>query len=406
MGELWRKNAAIHLAMLINLLSIGSLMMVMPLAPDLVRHLGMQATHVGYISGAATLASALSMAFAAPWLDSLKRKPALVVLLALRFALLLCCAMATNEHQLILLFVLSGLIAGPMSALLMASMLDIIAPAERGRKLAYIGMGFSIAAIVVVPLALELALRWGWQAPFIFFGGLGLLLALLCQLLLQVPQYAPHPKGSVLPLLKSPLCLGALAITTLQISGHFLLVPHFSNYFQFNLDFPREQIGLLFLCGGLASLVAMRLAGVSLDRGQVVPVILLSSGGLALTTWLGFASPVGLPIYLVFVLFMATSAVRTNSSMTIAAGIPAPHQRAAFMAFQGTVSNVAAGLGSLFSALYLTADANNHLQGFNQLSGFYVVVGLLTGVGMWLLQRGIQRRDAASQNAGITINAG
>ncbi|MDM8350646.1 MFS transporter [Pseudomonas sp. sp1636] len=406
MDDVGHSKAAVQLAMLVNLLSIGSLMMVMPLGPDLVRHLGMQANHVGYISGGATLAAALSMALAAPWLDRLNRKQALVSLLTLRFALLIACALAGSAEQLILLFVLSGLVAGPMGALLMASMLDVIAPTERGRKLAYIGMGFSLAAIVVVPLALELALRWGWQAPFIFFGGLGLVLALLCHFLLHIPVNRARPTGSLLPLLKSPLCLGALAITALQLFGHFLLVPHLSNYFQFNLHFPREQIGSLFLCGGLASLAAMRLGGSWIDRGQAPTVILLSSGGLALTTLLGFAIPSGLSIYLIFVLFMAASAVRTNSSMTLAAAIPPPHQRAAFMAFQGTVSNVAAGLGSLFSALYLSSGADNQLQGFNRLSGFYVVAGILTGVGMCLLLRGIQRRDAASHSAGITTQAG
>jgi len=402
MDDVGHSKAAVHLAMLVNLLSIGSLMMVMPLGPDLVRHLGMQASHVGYISGGATLASAASMALAAPWLDRLKRKQALVVLLTLRFVLLMACALASSAEQLILLFVLSGLVAGPMGALLMASMLDIIPPAERGRKLAYIGMGFSLAAIVVVPLALELALRWSWQSPFIVFGGLGLALAVLCHFLLRVPVATTRPAGSVLPLLTSPLCLAALAITAVQIFGHFLLVPHFSNYFQFNLHFPREQIGLLFLCGGLASLLAMRLGGSLLDRGQALSVIVLSSGCLALTTLLGFATPIGLSIYLVFVVFMAASAVRTNSSMTIASAIPPPHQRAAFMAFQGTVSNVAAGLGSLFSAVYLSTGADNQLRGFEQLSGFYVVAGLLTGVGMWLLLRGIQRRDAVSHRADIT----
>ena len=402
MDDLGHSKAAVHLAMLVNLLSIGSLMMVMPLGPDLVRQLGMQASHVGYISGGATLASALSMALAAPWLDRLNRKRALISLLTLRFALLLACALTSSAEQLIVLFVLSGLVAGPMGALLMASMLDIIPPAERGRKLAYIGMGFSLAAIVVVPLALELALRWSWQSPFIVFGGLGLGLALLCHGLLRIPSATERPGGAVLPLLTSPLCLGALAISAVQIFGHFLLVPHFSNYFQFNLQFPREQIGLLFLFGGLASLAAMRLGGSWIDRGQALRVILLSSGGLALTTLLGFAMPIGLPIYLVFVLFMATSAVRTNSSTTIAAAIPAPHQRAAFMALQGTVSNVAAGLGSLFSAFYLSTGAHNQLQGFAQLSGFYVVAGVLTGVGMGWLLRGIKRRDAAQQRADIT----
>src|SRR5690606_27342145 len=104
------------------------------------------------------------------------------------------------------------------------------------------------AAIVVTPLALEVAARGGWQAPFALFGGAGLLLALLCQPLFPRPPTHVHKTTRLRPLLRSPLCLGALAIVALQMFGHFLLVPHFSNYFQFNLDFPRQHIGLLYLC--------------------------------------------------------------------------------------------------------------------------------------------------------------
>jgi len=387
-------KAAVHLAMLINMLSIGSLMMVMPLGPDFVRALGMQASHVGYVAGGATLASALSAALAAAWLDRLDRKRALVGLLALRFALLASCALASAPEQLIALFVLSGLVAGPMGALLMAAMLDLIPPAERGRKLAYVAMGYSLAAIVVTPVALELAAHGGWQAPFVLFGGAGLLLALLCQPLFPAPPTHAHAAGGIGPLLRSPLCLGALAIVALQMFGHFLLVPYFSNYFQFNLDFPRGHIGLLYLCGGLASLAAMHLGGVLIDRGGAVRVVLLSSGLLAAVTLLGFALAPGLSPFLVFTLFMALGAVRSSSTLSIAAGIPQPQQRAAFMALQSTVSNIAAGLGSLFSAAYLGAGAGGRLIGFDDLAWLYAGAGTVAGIGVLCLLRGLGQRDA------------
>jgi len=400
-----QSRIAVHLAMLINMLSLGSLMMVMPLGPDLVRHLGMEASHVGYISGGATLAAALSALIAAPWLDRFDRKRALITLLVLRFALLLSCALATGSTQLVALFVLSGLVAGPMGAILMATMLDLIPPAERGRKLAYIGMGFSLAAILVIPLALECSMRWSWTTPFVLLGGTGLILALLCQLFFPSPSAAHRPSGSVRPLLASRLCMAALAITSLQMFGHFLLVPHFATYFQFNVDFPRENLGLLYLLGGLASIAAMRIGGAWIDRGSAVTVVLISSGSLALVTLLGFALPVGIPLYVIFTLFMALSAVRSNSTMTIAAGIPPAHQRAAFMAFQGTVSNIAAGLGSLFSARYLTEGPQHQILGFEQLAAFYAVAGVVAGVGVLYLIHGIKQRDAnptatAEQQAG------
>ena len=51
--------AAIHLALLINMLSMGCMMMVMPLGPELVTRLGMLPEQTGYFSGGATLGAAL-----------------------------------------------------------------------------------------------------------------------------------------------------------------------------------------------------------------------------------------------------------------------------------------------------------------------------------------------------------
>ncbi len=45
----------------------------------------------------------------------------------------------------------------------MAAVLDLVPPAERGRRLAYVGMAFSLAAILIVPVALVLA-QWLWLA--------------------------------------------------------------------------------------------------------------------------------------------------------------------------------------------------------------------------------------------------
>jgi len=128
--------------------------------------------------------------------------------------------------------------------------------------------------------------------------------------------------------------------------GHFLLIPHFANYFQFNLGFPREQIASLYLCGGLASMATMRLCGGWIDQGRAQGAILLTSLALALITLVGFALPAGLPLYLLFTLFMALSSARASTTLAVTAAIPAPHQRAAFMSFQGSVTNVAAGLAA------------------------------------------------------------
>ncbi|MFM5554120.1 MFS transporter [Aeromonas veronii] len=394
--------AAIHLAMLVNMLSIGSMMMVMPLGPDLVTSLGMAPEQTGYFSGGATLGAALMGLIAAPWLDRVNRKPALLMLLTLRFLLLMTCALVQNSQQLLVLFVLSGCVSGPLAAIMMAAVLDLVPPAERGRRLAYVGMAFSLAAILVVPLALILAQWFGWQSPFLLFGLCGLLLALFCTMRFPSLPVSRVPHGSGLrQLLGSPLCQGALFILCLQMFGHFLLIPHFANYFQFNLAFPREQIATLYLCGGLASIATMRLCGSWIDQGWAQGAILITSLLLALITLLGFALPVDMPVYLLFTLFMALSSARSSTTLAITAAIPAPHQRAAFMSFQGTVTNVAAGLGSLLSARLLVSDQNGVLHGFDQLAWINIGCGLLACCGVWLLLKGLaQTRNNNNPESG------
>ncbi len=399
--------AAIHLALLINMLSMGCMMMVMPLGPELVTRLGMLPEQTGYFSGGATLGAALLGLLAAPWLDRVNRKPALLVLLVLRFLLLMACAMTEDSQTLLLIFILSGCVAGPLGAILMAAVLDLVPPAERGRRLAYVGMAFSLAAILIVPAALVLAQWSGWQSPFLLFGAGGLLLALLCAIWLPSLPVNRAPAGQGMrQLLGSPLCQGALFILCLQMFGHFLLIPHFANYFQFNLGFPREQIASLYLCGGLASMATMRLCGGWIDQGRAQGAILLTSLALALITLVGFALPAGLPLYLLFTLFMALSSARASTTLAVTAAIPAPHQRAAFMSFQGSVTNVAAGLGSLFSARYLVSDEGGALHGFPTLAWINIACTLVACAGVWFLIRGLKSTRDNNNPASGTARQG
>ncbi|WP_259236479.1 MFS transporter [Aeromonas sp. BIGb0445] len=373
------------------MLSMGSMMMVMPLGADLVLYLGMAPELTGYFSGGATLGAALVGLLAAPWLDRFNRRPALLLLLTLRFLLLIACSLVQNSQQLLILFILSGCVAGPLSAILMAAVLDLVPPAERGRKLAYVGMAFSLAAILIVPLSLTLSQWFGWQSPFLLLGGAGLLLVLAAYLLLPSLPVRQEPSlVGIWRLATSPLCLGALTVLALQMAGHFLLIPHFANYFQFNLAFPREQIAALYLCGGLASMATMRLCGVWIDGGRAQGAILITSLLLALVTFVGFAQPLGLPIYLLFTLFMALSSARSSTTLAITAAIPAPQQRAAFMSFQGTVTNIAAGLASLGSARYLQSDEQARLLGFDTLAWLNIACTLLACLGVVLLLRALK----------------
>ncbi|MGF1728414.1 MFS transporter [Photobacterium kasasachensis] len=373
------QSRVLRLALLINMLSIGTLMMVMPLGADFVKYLNMKPEHIGYIAGGATFASALIGFFLAPYLDRFDRKKALLFFLLTRSVIVIVCGLSTTQNELLLWFVLAGCFAGPISGLTMASVIDITDIKSRGKAIAFVASGFSLAAIIFVPASLELSARLSWQATFFVFGGLGVALALACNV--WFPSMVSHldsaqsqalsqPPGAghMQDMVTSPAFMIALGMVGISMFGHFLLVPNLSIFFQFNLEFPREQISVLYLLGGVASIFAMRLCGQLLDRGWIVQTIWGTSLLVAMVTFVGFLWQGAWPLYVVFTLFMASSSARSASVSAITSRVPKPHQRAAFMSYQGTLSNVAAGLASAVSSVYLTSGPDGRLVGIETLA--------------------------------------
>ncbi|MFC3034648.1 MFS transporter [Pseudoalteromonas fenneropenaei] len=365
------QRVVLNLAILVNILSIGSFMMVMPMGPDFSLALGMPAEHTGYLAGGATFAAALIGFLCAPFLDKFDRKQVLVSCLSLKFLLILCCAFATSPWQLITLFVLSACFSGPAGGVLMAAILDVTPVAYRGRAMAMMASGFSIAAIIAVPMTLELVARLNWQTAFYGFGGLGLLLVAVLQWRfpsLTAHQSAAQHNNVPAQLITNPAFRFACAIAAVQMFGHFLLIPHFSSYFQFNLGFARNSISSLYLFGGLASLLALQLSGRLLDKGHGLALIWSMSLLAALVVIIGLVFGAMLSVYAFFIIFMAASTVRSSSTSALLSSIPAPYQRAAYMSYQATVANIASGLGALCSALWLSTNNAQQLQGLEQLA--------------------------------------
>ncbi|MEJ2764336.1 MFS transporter [Photobacterium sp. MCCC 1A19761] len=394
------KRAVLCLALLISMVSIGTLMMVMPLGVDFVADLGMKTESIGYISGGAMFASALVGFFLAPYLDRYDRKTAIITFLVLRSAFIFVCGLATTQNELLLWFILTGCFSGPMVGLMMAAVIDVTAIQERGKAMAFVASGFSLAAILIVPLSLQISQWLSWQLAFFFFSLLGFVLALACWLLM--PTMRAHIKAADAPkatplttMLRSAPFVLAMLLVAVSMFGHFLLVPNLAAYFQFNLSFPREQIGVLYFIGGVASIVAMQLCGRLLDRGWVTQTICVASLLVAVVVYVGFVSPGHWPVYLIFMVFMAASSARTSSVSAITSRVPRPEHRAAFMSYQGTMTNVAAGVASVVASLYLTTGEASQLQGIPEMGMVTILCTLAIPVCMLLLLRSLNKQQAS-----------
>ncbi|MEI8596427.1 MFS transporter [Photobacterium sp. Hal280] len=299
----------------------------------------------------------------------------------LRSVLIALCGLATTPEQLLLLFIAAGCFSGPLSGLIMASVLDVTKVAERGRAMAFVASGFSLAAIIIVPASLLLAQWLNWQMTFFFFGGIGLILAVAVRICM--PSLVPLKQTSAQPIPQSDGLSGmicsmpfilAMAMMGISLFGHFLLVPNLSAYFQFNLGFPRDEISYLYLLGGIMSILAMRYSGRMMDKGSGQTALFGLSAIVAAVVYYGFVSDSSDKwVYLIFMILMASSSARSAVLAAFTSRVPPPQYRAAFMTYQSTMSNLAAGAASIMGSVYLTSGPAHQLLGLDTLATATIV---------------------------------
>lgn len=348
--------------------------MVLPLGPDLARALGFPADRLGALTAAYTLASLVSGLLAVRLLDRFERKRVLLCAFGALTLATLATSLASSFAGLIAARALTGFAGAPAIATGMAIVIDMTPPAQRGRTIARVMLGFSVAALAGVPLALELARAGGWQAPFAALGMAAVAVWLCAAWLLPAGQRAPARGTGIGGLLRQPLVRQACLVQGLSQFSAFLLVPHFAAYYLLNLDFPRDQLALLYLAGGVCALLAVQLLGRVVDRAGTSTALACASVAMALGL-LPFFAAAGLFAVLSFVLFMAGNAGRNVSIGAALSHVPHAHERAGFMALQSSVQDLAIAAAALTSGCLLAVDGDGRLSGMGTVAACAAAVG-------------------------------
>jgi DHA1 family inner membrane transport protein len=222
-------------------------------------------------AGSVVSAYALAYAFASPVLTAVlgraDRRPVLAAALAMFGAGMLLAAVARG---------VTGLYAGRIVASLGAAVFTPaaatvavagVAPGARGRALALIFTGFTLAQVVGVPASSWLGYTFGWRAVF---AGIGILAGLVALLVL-----ARLPRGIVVPpttlgafgrVLKDPgLALSALFLCS-SMAAAWVSYTFLGPMIEWKLAGGRDVVSMLMLVYGLGALVGNILGGRVTDR--------------------------------------------------------------------------------------------------------------------------------------------
>jgi predicted MFS family arabinose efflux permease len=388
----------------VQFVNVLDFMMVMPLGPDFARALGIPNAKLGLVGGIYTAAAALSGVVGAFFLDRFDRRKALAVALGGLVLGTFAGAFATGLGSMLAARTLAGSFGGPATALSLAIVADVVPPERRGRALGAVMGAFAAASVLGVPAGLELARAGGWRAPFVAVAALGAVLAAVVTAALPPMRGHLAVRSDAVPLrgaaaifgadglLRRPVVALSLLGTATAMLAQFSLVPNIAAYWQFNLGFPRERLGLLFVAGGLVSLVTMRAAGRLADRAGAA---LTAAGGTAVFIAVLFAAfifPVRAAAAL-FVAFMAASTFRMVPMQALTSQVPRPHERARFMSVQSVVQHLASAVGAFGATRMLTELPGGRLAGMDSVASISAALAAAIPALLWLVESRVRRRD-------------
>lgn len=253
---------------------------------------------------------------------------------------------------------------------------------------------FALASVIGVPAGLEIARLGGWRLPFFFIAGFGtitvaLAIGKLPKLRGHLDQkHDNHPPSTILTMIQRKPVIYALLTSSLLMSSAFMIIPNIAPYVQYNLHYPRSELGLLYLVGGTASFFSMIIFGRLTDRFGSLSIGLLGAIIFSASLYFGFINYIpGMPIILVFATFMMSSSLRGVAFNTLSSKVPHSFERARFMSVQSSVQHLSSAIGAIFSSKVLAEASDQSLIGIDSLGWLSMVLNGLMILFLFILQK-------------------
>jgi DHA1 family inner membrane transport protein len=310
------------------------------------------------------------------WLTSrIERRRLLTVTLAVLALGNLASALAPDYASLLVLRLIM-LSVGALYTPQAAGTAALIVPAERrGSTIAYVFLGWSLAAAIGLPLITFTANRYGWHAVYQGIGAIGCLSALV--LAWRLPgglTGAPVDLKTWAALARNRMVLRLLAITTAQMSGQFVVFTFMGPLLKKLTDAGPERIGLVFGLYGAFGLVGIAIATRIVDSWGAYRTSLLFTSLLLIGIG-GWALSAGhYPLMAVSVAIWGLGFASTNSMQQVRLVTAAPPLAPASVSLNTSVLYVGQAIGSATGGLLFGRDL---LHGMGFAAAAFVVIALV-----------------------------
>ena len=366
---------------------------MMPLGPEFIRVLNINTHQFGLLLSSYTFAAAAAGILATYYVDRFERRQLLLSLYACFIIATLACGLAPNYETLFIARAFAGAFGGILGSLVQTIVADSIPFERRGKALGTVMAAFSVSTVAGVPLGLFLANHipsLGWRAPFIF---IALVSALILYLgYLNIPKIAGHldhvHEGSRLSQIgriltarqnvKAFIFMGFIMITG------FSVIPYIALYLTSNVGISNSYISLIYLCGGIATLMSSRFIGHMSDKHGKVKVFRV----LAIASLVPLLVTTNLPVTPLWLVLINSTAFfilvsgRMIPAMAMVSQVVESKIRGTFMSLIGSVQMLSSGIASVLAGMVVTIGPDGLMQHYNLVGYGAAVCGLIA---FWLV---------------------
>jgi len=368
-------------------------MILAPLGDFLMKSLSISPKGFGVVVSSYAFSAGASGILAAGFADKFDRKQLLLFFYSGFILGTLCCALAGSYWMLLGARIVTGLFGGVIGAITLTIMTDLFEVNQRGRVMGFVQMALAGSQILGIPIGLYLANHWGWHSTFLMIVVLASLIALVI-----VFRIRPIRQHLALQSDKNPFLhlwhavmnpgyqTGFLATAFLSVGG-YMLMPFSSAYLINNIGISAEQLPMVFMFTGIASIVAMPLIGKLSDR---VDKFLLFSAGCILATVMVLiytnlgVTPLWQVVVINMVMFMGIMS-RFIPATALTMSIPEMKDRGAFMSVNSSLQQMAGGIAALCAGLIVTQPSKTSpLEHYGVLG---IVVSVIMMFSIFLVYR-------------------
>lgn len=332
----------------------GSLV-VAGILPEIAAGLGTSVAAAGQLVTVYGLALALGAPLLGMAARRFERKALMVGGLAIFVLACMLGVFANNFTALIISRALAGLGAALFTPNAAALAAQLVAPEHRGRAIALVFAGFSIASVIGMPLGTYIGCEFGWRVAFALVAALGFLALLAIGKTL--PSSAPVPAVALriwLRLFRQLTPMLAVAITVINMAGQYALFTYIAALLGEMHGIRPTGVSALLVWFGVAGVLGNAFAGRVVDRVGASLFATIGIGVLLIAMIIMASSGTSLPLTLVAMGLWGSAAFAISSAQQVRLVNHDPRLASATLALNTSALYVGQALGALLGGIAIS----------------------------------------------------